>query len=197
MWIAFAALVLGYVQAPVAAMLFVGAIGSLSNFNQELNRNPEDRAALAAVLKNGGRIENKPAEDPALSPPRAVAALRMIRDRQTEYRNAHTDGYACRLEQIGEPFNPDNELGALITKSHYQISMEGCGINPAWYTVLATSKTNFLSLPVYCLNSSGGIYRYRADPTQEVLGRLVGVNPEVCPQSGEIVVEAGGDGTLQ
>jgi hypothetical protein len=188
-WLAFAGLILGYIQAPVGALLFLGGIGFLYQFNQELNRHPGDRAALVAVIKNGGPNKKVPADDPAKYPQEAVEALHMIRARQSEYLNAHPDeGYACRLDQIGEPLNPGNELGALIAKSHYQIGIERCGTaNNLWYTVLASSKTAYLSSPVYCMDSNGVIYTYSPDQINNVIGRLVAVNPELCPQSGESV----------
>jgi len=188
-WFAFAGLILGYIQVPVGALLFLGAVGFLYQFNQELSRHPGDRAALVAVLKNGGPNKKVPADDPAKYPQEAVEALLMIRARESEYLNAHPDqGYACRLDQIGEPLNPDNELGILIAKSRYQISIERCGTaNNLWYTVLASSKTDYSSSPVYCLDSSGVIYKYGSDHINDVIGRLAGVNPELCPQSGENV----------
>jgi hypothetical protein len=188
-WLAFAGLILGYIQVPVGALLFLGGIGFLYQFNQEMSRHPGDRAALVAVIKNGGSNKKVPADDPAKYPQEAVEALRMIRARQSEYLNAHPDqGYACRLDQIGEPLNPDNELGTLIVKSHYQIGIERCGTaNDLWYTVFASSKNAYSSSPVYCMDSNGVIYKYGPDQINHVLGRLVAVIPELCPQSGESV----------
>jgi hypothetical protein len=188
-WLAFAGLILGYIQIPVGALLFLGGIGFLYQFNQEMSRHPGDRAALVAVIKNGGSNKKVPADDPAKYPQEAVEALRMIRARQSEYLNAHPDqGYACRLDQIGEPLNPDNELGILIAKSHYQIGIERCGTaNDLWYTVLASSKNAYSSSPVYCMDSNGVIYKYGPDQINHVIGRLVAVIPELCPKSGESV----------
>ena len=59
------------------------------------------------VIRNGGPNKRVPADDPAKYPQEAVQALRMIRARQSEYLRAHPEeGYACRLDQIGEPLNP-------------------------------------------------------------------------------------------
>ena len=39
-WLAFAGLILGYIQVPVGALLFLGGVGFLYRFNQELSRHP-------------------------------------------------------------------------------------------------------------------------------------------------------------
>ena len=184
--VAFAGLILGYIMAPIGALLCLGAIGSLFQFNQELSKHPDDRAALVAVLKNGGRYKKVAAETPEQHQRSTVEALSMIRDRQTEYLNSHPDeGYACRLEQIGEPLNSDNELGSRIARSHYYIGIERCGTaNKLWYTVLATPKAGFFTSPSYCLDSTGAIYEYAPNQQHDLISRLVAVDPELCPQDG-------------
>ena len=187
--VAFAGLILGCLMAPIGALLSLGAISSVFQFNQELNKHPDARAALAARIENGDPYKKVSVENSPLYQQYAVQALTMIRDRQTEYMRTHPgEGYACRLSQIGEPLNPDSELGKLIAYSHYFIGVERCGTaTKLWYTVLASPRPDYSSYPTYCMDSTGSIYKYRPDQVHDVIGRIIAVKPELCPRFGERV----------
>ncbi|HEY6270859.1 MAG TPA: hypothetical protein VIX19_02570, partial [Terriglobales bacterium] len=149
-------------------------------------KRPEVRAALVARMKYGD-LHKVNVEDPAKQQQQAVDALRIIRARQSEYANAHPDeGYACRLGQLGEPLNPETELGGLLAHSHYGMEVERCGTaKDMWYVVIATSRTNYAYSPFYCMDSGGVIYKYNPGRINDVIGRVMAVKPELCPLYGE------------
>jgi len=187
--ISFAGLILGYIQLPVAVLFFVLVIGLAYQFNKELSRHPEDRAALVALIKNGGRTKATVPEDPAQREQAAIDALRLIRARQKDYLKAHPEaGYAGRTEDLGEPLNPENELGALIRRSQYTVRVQRTGgpMDP-WYVALASPAQAFSPLPNYCLDSNGVIYQYSPERQNDVLTRVVAIEPQLCPQDGERV----------
>ena len=187
--LSFAGLILSYLQLPVGALLFVLAIGLLYQLNQELSRHPEDRAALVWRIKNRNPDKVAVPDDPARRQQSAIDALRLIRGRQNDYLKAHPEeGYAGRTDQLGEPLNPENELGALIAKSKYTVRIERNGFRPdPWYVALASPAQPFSTSPNFCLDSTGVIYQYSPDQEHDVLARVVAVEAELCPQYGERV----------
>jgi len=187
--ISFAGLILGYIQLPVAALLFVLAIGLLYEFNHELSRHPDERAALVWWIMKGKPNKVTAPDDPAQRQQSAIDALRLIRARQNDYLKAHPEeGYAGRTDQLGEPLNPENELGALIARSKYNVRVQRNGFQPdPWYVALASPAQPFSSSPNFCLDSTGVIYQYSSDQEHDVLARVVAVEPELCPQYGERV----------
>jgi hypothetical protein len=186
--LSFAALILAYIQLPVGALLLVLAIGLLYQFNQELSRHPDERAALVWILKGKPNKVTVP-DDPAQRQRSAIDALRLIRARQNDYLKAHPEeGYAGRTEDLGEPLNPENELGALIKKSKYNVRVQRNGFQPdPWYVALASPAQAFSPLPNYCLDSNGVVYQYGPERENDVLTRVVAIEPQLCPQDGERV----------
>lgn len=187
--ISFAGLIIGYIQLPVAALLFVLVIGFAYQFNKELSRHPEDRAALVSLIKNGRRGKVAVPDDPTQREQAAIDALRLIRARQKDYLKARPEaGYAGRTEDLGEPLNPENELGALIARSKYNVRVQRNGFQPdPWYVALASPAQAFSPLPNYCLDSNGVIYQYGPERENDVLTRVVAIEPQLCPQDGERV----------
>lgn len=194
--VAFAGLIISYLQLTLLFVVLVAVgITVWHEASQDFERRPYLRAALVERMKNGPP-KDPPPDNPAENQKNAVAALEMIRARQSEYLASHPDqGYACRLEQIGEPLNPENELGGRITKSHYYMEIERCATmtNKLWYTVLASPRTDWFSSPTYCLDMNGVIYKYRPDQQHDVIMRLVAVDPELCPEYGDRVEPAADD----
>jgi Domain of unknown function (DUF4190) len=188
-WFAFAGLILGYIQAPVGALLFLGGIGFLYQFNQELSKHRGVRGALVERIENGDPYKVT-TTDEAKHQQTALDALRMIRARQDEYLRAHPDeGYACSLNQLGYELNPQSELGALVINSRYEVNIRQCkAANEVRYVVLAVPNSNFNlpDSPEFCMDSTGVIYKYRSDQVNDVTGRVVmAAHPELCPQYGE------------
>jgi Domain of unknown function (DUF4190) len=185
--LSFAGLILAYIQVPISISLFLGGIGLLYQFNQELDRHPYDRAALALLLKNGSlerpSVQKQIAANPLYRQHMAIAALRLIRARQSDYLTVHpNEGYACRLEQIGEPLNPENELGALIAGSHYYVRVSQCQIYPQQlYAVMASPKGDFDSDPTFCIDSTNAFYKYSPAESKNVLREAI-ANPQLCPR---------------
>jgi len=187
--LSFAGLILAYIQLPVAALLFVLVIGLAYQFNKELSRHPEDRAAFVWLIKNGGHTKATVPDDPAQRQQSAIDALRLIRAREKDYLKSHPEeGYAGRTEDLGEPLNPENELGALIAKSKYNVRVQRNGFQPdPWYVALASPAQPYSTSPNFCLDSTGVIYQYSSDQEHDVLARVVAVEPELCPRYGERV----------
>ena len=188
-WFAFAGLILGYIQAPVGALLFLGGIGFLYQFNQELSKHRDVRGALVERIENGDPYKVT-TTDEAKHQQTALDALRMIRARQDEYLRAHPDeGYACSLNQLGYELNPQSELSALVINSRYAVNVRQCkAANEVRYVVLAIPNSNFNlpDSPEFCMDSTGVIYKYRSDQVNDVTGRVVmAAHPELCPQYGE------------
>jgi hypothetical protein len=186
--VAFAALIVGYFQLTVAAILFIGALGFVSQINRELSKNPDARAALMARLKFGDPYKLHP-EDSAKHRQLAEDALRMVRTRQREYLAAHPDeGYACRFDQLGDP-TAGTELGNLITNSRYQTQIYQCRKpNELRYVVLSVprSDSNLADAPFYCLDSRETIYKYRSDQARDVIASVAGGrDPQLCSSDGE------------
>jgi hypothetical protein len=150
-------------------------------------------------IKNGPP-KGPPPDNPAENQRNAIAALQMIRARQTDYLSSHPDeGYACHLEQIGDPLNPENELGGLMAKSYYGIVLQQCANlkHKLWYVVVAVPRTDWFASPTYCLDLNGVIYKYKPDQQHDVIARVAGVDTEPCPQYGERAEPDADDGSHQ
>lgn len=188
-WLAFWSLLLAYLQIPVGILIFLFTLGLLYQFNKELSRHPEERAALVWWIKNGDPHKVRPPADPAKREQLAIEALRLVRARQTDYLRTHPDeGYAGRTEQLGDPLNPENELGGLIAKSRYSVMVERTGLQPdPWYVVLAFPHEAFSPLPNYCLDSAGVIYRYGPERLNGIIAQVFAIEPQLCPEDGERV----------
>jgi hypothetical protein len=187
--VAFAALIVGYLQLTLVAILLIGALGFLNRMNQELSKNPDTRAALIARLKFGDPHKLHP-EDSAKHQQLAEDALRLVRTRQREYLAAHPDeGYACRFDQLGDPAAGETELGNLIRNSHYQTQIYQCRMpNELRYVVLSVprSDSNVTDAPLYCLDSRETIYKYRNDQARDVVASVAGGrDPQLCSSDGE------------
>lgn len=187
-WLAFAGLILGYLQLTLAAALFLAGVGLWLEFNQKMGKETYVRAALVERIKNGDPYKVTVA-DAAKHQQNAVEALRMIRARQSEYLAAHPDeGYACRLDQLGFHLTEDSELGNLITSSRYQMQIYQCrAVNELRYVVLAVPRSDFNlpNAPIYCLDSTGMIYKYSAEQSRDAVARVAGKDSELCSRDGE------------
>jgi Domain of unknown function (DUF4190)/zinc-ribbon domain len=186
--VAFAALIFGYVQIVIGSALFLGAVGLLFQFNQELNRNPDARAALVDKIMHHNP-KKLVAEDGGARQHYAIDALRIIREKESDYFRTHPEeGYTARADQIGNLLDSGTELGALVAKSEYNISIARIGLRPdPWYVAFAAPRADPNTAPNFCLDSTGVIYRYTPEQEHDVIAWIYGVNPQLCPVYGERV----------
>jgi len=189
-WLAFAGLILAYLQLCVAAALFLAAGGLWLEFNQKMGKEPYVRAALVERIKNGDPYKVTVA-DGAKHQQNALEALRLIQTRQRQYLSDHPDeGYACGLDQLGYHLTEDSELGTLITNSRYQMQISQCrAVNELRYVVLAVPRSDFNlpDSPVYCMDSTSVIYKYSPEQSRDAVARVAGKDPELCSREGERV----------
>lgn len=189
-WPAFAALVLGYLQLVVFALIFLAGLGLLLEFNQHLSKEPWIRAALVERLMNGDPHKVIKA-DAARHQQDALEALRLLRTRQHDYVARHpADGYACRLDQLGYQPTEESELRTFILNSRYRIQILNCwGTNQPRFVILAVPDSQFNppDCPALCMDSTDIIYRYTTDQSADAIARVAGKDHELCPRSGERV----------
>jgi hypothetical protein len=122
-WLAFSALVVGYIQLGVAAILLLVAWGVFREMDRDLRTNPYLRAALVERILYGDPNRVTKA-DAARQNHYLLEALRLIRTRQRDYLAAHPDqGYACRLDQLGYQPTVESELRALIVNSRFDVRL--------------------------------------------------------------------------
>lgn len=180
--VAFAGLIVGYLQLAAAALLFVGALGLWREFNRDLDKNHYARAALVEWIKYGDPYKVT-AADNARHQQDAEAALRIIRERQREYRAAHPDeGYACQLYRLDRG-SGETELHTRMVNSRYDFKVYRCSrIDELSYVVLAEAG----DAPSYCLDSTDVIRKYVGEQSTDA-GMRVHAKGELCPQDGERV----------
>src|ERR1700722_1638694 len=189
--LAFAGLILSYLQRVVVGLIGAGLVVMLFGLSGELNRHPDARAALVARFKH--RDPYHPSADQIASHRQnAVDALRLIAARQSEYLAAHPDeGYACQMYLLESGASEGSELGAQLRDSHYDIKIAQCRGNREdenWYAVTAIPRSNFNppDSPVYCLNQTGIIRKYNDKQTNDMNIAIL-YQHDTCPSQGEIV----------
>jgi hypothetical protein len=187
--LAFAALIISYLQLVVVALIGASLVSMLFGINRELDRQPYTRAALVARLKYGDPYHPSAAEI-QLHRLSAVNALRLLAARQSEYLAAHpAEGYACQIYSLQPAANETNELDVHLRNSKYIIRIEQCrGTGDNRYAVVAIPRSEFNppESPVYCMNQTGIIRKYDPSRTTDVNTAIL-YQHDTCPQDGEIV----------
>lgn len=187
--LAFAGLIISYLQLAVVALIGASLVSMLFGINRELDRQPYTRAALAARLKYGDPYHPSSAEIERHRQ-NAVDALRLLAARQNEYLAAHpAEGYACQIYSLQPAASEANELDVHLRNSKYLIKIDQCrGTGDNRYAVVAIPRSEFNSpeSPVYCLNQTGIIRKYDPGRTTGVQNAIL-FQHDTCPQDGEIV----------
>jgi hypothetical protein len=186
--LAFAGLIISYLQLIVLGLIGIGVVAEWYALNRELDRHPGDRALLIAGLKYGNSSHPSGAEIEQHRQS-AVNALRLIAARQTDYLAAHPDeGYACQLYLLQFDPSGQSELNDQMANSRYEIRIGSCRTDSeSQYAVVAVPRSQFNppDSPIYCLNQSGVIRKYWGEKGNEVIGILF--QNGTCPESGEMV----------
>lgn len=188
--IAFARLVLGYIQLAVLGIFFLGLLGFIQDFRHELDKRPDVRLALADRIAHGDPYAVNPAKS-ARQQGSAIQALHLIGAREISYLAAHPDeGYGCQLYQVGFDPGGNTELGTLIRESDYDTKFIRCSrINGQSYLVLSVPRSsgNPTGVPVFCLDQANGIEKYTSEQSRDAVATLVTAVADPCPLTGEHV----------
>lgn len=188
MGIAFAGLILSYLQLVVVGLLFVVLIGLGYEMNQKLGHDPYVRAALVERIINGDP-DHPSASVMAKNGENLMDALHLIEARQDAYRAEHDGNYACHLNYL-EPLGRDDELAVRLRTSHYAVRVICTGANDRGragrYAASAypISESNPPNAPVYCVDEKKTIRRY-TDGTD--VGDVALYQHPSCPENGDPV----------
>jgi len=181
--LAFAGLILSYLQLASMLILGVGLLSVWHRMNQELDKNPFARAALTEQLLHGGT--------PSAGENRrhTIDALRLIHARETEYLAQHpNEGYTCELAKLASYADHD-ELSMHLASSHYLIDIHQCrGWDDQRFAAVAIprSDSNPRGAPVYCVDQTGVIRASDGDWLNDE-NRILIVERKSCPESGQPV----------
>jgi hypothetical protein len=185
--IAFAGLVLGYIQLAVVGIFFLGLLGFVQDFRHELDKHPDARLALAERIAHGDPYTVNPAKS-ARQQESAIQALHLIGAQETQYLAGHPDeGYACQLYKVGFDPGGNSELSTLMRESDYDTKFIRCGrINAPIYLVLSVPRSagNPADAPVFCLDQANGIEKYTAEQARDVVGTIMTAVTDPCPLTG-------------
>jgi hypothetical protein len=183
--LAFAGLILSYLQLAVVGLVSIVVIVGLFGINRELDRQHYTRAALVERFK-----DRNPYTQTVQHRQNAVDALRLLAARQSEYLAAHPDeGYACQMYLLQQGTSGESELGIHLRDSQYEIKIDQCrGIGDNRYAVVAIPRSGFNppDSPVYCLNQTGIIRKYSESRTNDVNIAIL-YQHDTCPPDGESV----------
>ena len=190
--LAFAGLILSYLQLAVVGLVCLAVVVELFGLNRELDRHPDARAALVARFKYGDPYHPSAAQ---INQHRqnAVDALHLIAVRQSEYLAAHPDeGYACQMYLLESGASEGSELGVHVRDSRYEIKIAQCRgnrENENRYAVTAIPGSDFNppDSPVYCLNQTGIIRKYNDDKQTNDMNIAILFQHDTCPSQGETV----------
>ena len=188
--IAFAGLVLGYIQLAILGIFFLGILGVIQDFRHEMDNHPATQVALAERIAHGDPYSVNPAKS-ARQQESAIQALHLIRVQEVEYLAAHPDqGYACQLYLVG--FDPagNTELGTLMRESDYDTKFIRCSqISGPNYLVLSVPRSagNPANAPVFCLDQVNGIEKYTPEQSRDAVATIMTAIADPCPLTGEHV----------
>jgi hypothetical protein len=176
---AFTGLILSYPQLGIFTLFCLVTAAEWHRMNQALEGSRWTRAAIVAQLEHPSS-ELTTAAAGERHQQEAIAALKLIRDKQNRYIATHREiGYACNLNQLGYYVVNQSELGLHIRQSHYQIDVRECrGTNEITYLVMAVPRSNEnpKDAPVLCLDQTDVIRRI--DAAADVACRTMGERVE-------------------
>jgi Domain of unknown function (DUF4190) len=185
MGIAYAGLILSYLQLIVAALLFVVLIGRGYEMNQKLGNDRYVRAALVERMINGDP-DHPSAAVMAKNGENLMDSLHLIEARQDAYRAEHDGNYACHLNYL-EPLGRDDELAVHVRNSHYGIRVICTGMDDRGragrYAASAypDNESNPPNAPVYCVDEKKTTRRYTAGTD---VGDVALYQHQSCPENG-------------
>ncbi len=184
--LAFAGLILSYLQLAIFALVLVGVAALWRDINQHLDRDPYVRAALIQRIKYGDP-DHPSASAFAQRHLEVIDALHLIEAAQETYRSAHPDGYACDLNELTN-FIANEELNLHVRQSHYDIKVLCRRGDADGYvaTAFGQDTVNPAESSIYCLDQTRVIRRYRSDYYGEILAKTF-YHPGSCPTDGEAV----------
>jgi hypothetical protein len=162
--LAFAGLIISYLQLVIAALVFLGAVSLVREMNREMDRDRDTRALLAERLKYGGTSDDIPPELAARHQKAALNAMRLIVARQDEYLASHPEGYACSLNDL-ENLDDDQELTSYVAQSGYSIYVSCRRVGDDGHVEVAVPRSTFNppTAPVYCVDQTKIIRRHVVD----------------------------------
>jgi hypothetical protein len=188
--IAFAGLILGYIQLAVLGVFFLGILGVIQEFRREMDKHPDTQVALAERIAHGDPYSVNPAKS-ARQQESAIQALHLIRAQETQYLAAHPDqGYACQMYLVGFDPGGNTELGTLMRESDYDSKFIRCSqINGPNYVVLSVPRSggNPADAPVFCLDQANGIEKYTPEQSRNAVATIMTAIADPCPLTGEHV----------
>ena len=185
--LAFAGLILSYLQFAVVAVMFLALIPVWHEMNHDLDRDQYVRAALVERFLSG---------DP--SHPSAAAlvqrhkdlidALHLVRARQDSYRESHPEGYACSMNDLGS-LGEDQELSLHLRESNYDFQALCRRVTDDGYVITAVPRndSNPPDSPMYCLDQTKVIRKYYSLEQAREVTSTTFYQHESCPQDGETV----------
>ena len=189
-WLAFAGLVITYLEFAAMVLVGIAAFAAVHGLNQDLSRDRHSRAMLLQAIYAHHQRTNT---DYARQRRDVVDALRLIHASEADYLGAHPEeGYACQIYQLGTV--TPNELNLHIVNSHYEIKIDQCRgadeqhIDDRVFAAVAIprSDSNPAEAPVYCVDQTGVVRRYRAAAVND-LHQAILFEHKSCPESGETV----------
>ena len=141
-WLAFAGLIICYLQFALMALSCFVLVAQWHRLNQVAAHDEFTRAAIVEQI-----MQVKP--NAADHRQNAVDSLRLIHARQADYLSAHpNEGYACQLYNLGSDPTTPSELSVHMADSHYEIKINQCRGRDAQhyddrrYTVVAVPRSD-------------------------------------------------------
>jgi len=188
--LAFAGLIIGYLQFAVVVLIAMMTHAVWHKMNQELDHDEFARAAIVEKIKYGGQ---KSPGDVEKQRHYAIDALRLIHASQVDYLRVHPDsGYACEFQTLGWDPSIANEFDMYMNGSHYEMKIYECrGADDPRYVVVAIprSEANPPDSPVYCLDQSGAIRSSNGEWINDIV-RIFINERKSCPESDPITEQA-------
>jgi hypothetical protein len=194
--LAFAGLIMGYVELAFFVLILLGFMGVVRDLRRHFDAaDPNTRAALMQRLAYGDPNEVNPAKS-ARQQEAARQALRYIRAKQTQILAANPgDGYACQLSKVGFDPGSATELNTLLRESDYDTKFMRCGPVPAstadpaggpMYVAISVPRSagNPADAPVFCLDPLNGIEEYSTEQWRDALPAIVTSRFDPCPLTG-------------
>jgi hypothetical protein len=194
--IAFAGLILGYLQLAILAILFLGVLGAIQDIRRDLDKHPNTRTALLERIAHGDPYTVSPAKT-ARQAETAIQALNLIRAKETEYFTEHPqEGYACELYKVGYDPGGNTELNTLLRESDYDTKFIRCGqvpgvtpgtlMYPSMYLILSVPRSagNTADAPVFCMDQVSGIEQYTPEESRDAIATIMTTHTDPCPLTG-------------